>query len=458
MSLSAWFRKANKEATHVADVEGGPRYYTFELLFKYVEKEIKKKQTLAEQREYIAKQDPTTGKNAFHYLFSHGLLFSIPENPKGDFVFIGEGSFEFYDEDGDLEIAEISSNSHQEFKRDEKLVRLKNVRWNQGSSLINSALAPFDNDEDNDENNDKNNEALTNALLAKDKRDNTALFYVYKCWDTKKKSYEAFENRLARLNPQQKARLFDEKNPNDETIWHLMALNCSPENAVFDENRVKNGLLLKDADSNTLLHNALKNKGPEFVEEWVELISRLAQVGLQEEKDSHKALYLDNLFCQNRQHSNPLHLLLQRDLPDDALPLLQKMLDILTLPASKNADEEKKDDVVSVPLTLSPLVKKLIEQDEYGCTPLHYAIKTRNGVLVEEILKRLNNAEKKLVIKVADKSGKTALRYAGEYGDYGVVQKKIVEALGPLEVYQARQSKECTIKCAKEANILFGCF
>ncbi len=501
MALSTWLRKTSKNADSVGHYYYEQRsrddhvlhdyrhYYAFWLRDVHVRRQINQYSEILEKQGYITKKDPETGQNAFHTLFLEKELFTFPSSYNNDdYVIFTSNAQERIKKcqknNGSKKACKSLTTLHQELLEAKELLPLKDFKpIDQANRVLALVVEPFK---------DKSaNEQLTQALLAKDKQGNTALFYFCTYYDNNK-NYTPLVNRISQLNLEQKKRLLYELNQNGKTVLHKFAEHFAfvPCKNIFDEKAIKEGLCSRDTvNLDTPLHTTLKRD--DYLERggvydgrnrrtvWVESICRLAQEQLQEEKNS--VLYLENLFCQNRQRLNPLHLLCQLSPSEDNLPLLQKMLGILTLPKPGNSHEEKKhedtadeeaewavvnmhvaDKETSVTVSAPPQrplhMRKLMERDELGCTPLHYAIKTCNTALVEEILKCLNG---ELLLNMVDKDGKTVLHYACQYGDRAT-QEQIVKAVGPLGVYLTRRSKvglaNSTESVVEDVNRLFNAF
>jgi len=84
-------------------------------------------------------------------------------------------------------------------------------------------------------------------------------------------------------------------------------------------------------------------------------------------------------------------------------------------------------------------IKKMMEQDNLGNTPLVYAIQANEHNIVEAIFKDLTPQEKSQVAKIANKKQETSLHFARQYGDERMLEM-ITGALGITELHHIQKN------------------
>ncbi len=348
-----------------------------------------------------------------------------------------------------------SKNHHQTLRNARKLHQAKDLIQENQFSMIQAILNPFVGDDA---------DLMNKLLLVQDKKGNTPLFYAYSKRLGDKCHFKSLLNRIGQLKlVQDKWNLLQADNQQNKKIIHVIVAhwqNLDYEIECFGKNLIKNALRLTDGNVDTPFHAVLSNPKP------LSMVAAMCQIfgndphanQAGEEKNAH--VPLEALFCQNQQELNPLHLLCQRN----------------------SIDQDTNTKIFDAWFNFLPrelFKQKLLEKDKYGCTPLHYAIKTGNDALVKKIF-TLHNAEDinddenefyKKIAKIEDNAHETALHYACRFGNRETL-KRVIEALGPRQLYEIRHQtnlgklvprqhhfSEADFKTViNKHNFLFNCF
>ncbi len=428
------------------DINFSGSYYQFELDAVAITNRINQEyKGIIAKKNAVSAIDPKSEQHALHYVLSNDLCSpttdipctilreyvtqSIKDNNTRYYVDLYSKSADCQCKKGKLcdvcvkkyeslkDILKKSKDIYHALKNEGRLFSTKQLIQDSKSSIIEALIKPFEDDD---------TALMTQLLLAHDKQGNTPLYYAYTKLPGDKKDFKLLLDRVKLLkNDQDKWNLLKEAHQHNETVVHAMVAywqNLDYEIECFGTNLIRNAMTMTNGDGSTPFHAVLANPQPlSMIEAMCKLFSEPSP---QEEKNCN---ILDAVFCQNHQGLNPLHLLCQLD--------------------SKNPD--KNDKIFTEWLKIMPIdfcEQKLMEKDNNGCTPLHYAIKSGNDVLVRKIL-NLHNAPEdknenqsvfyKTITMIEDKYHETALHYACRYGSRETLNQ-IVEALGPKNLYDIR--------------------
>jgi len=291
--------------------------------------------------------------------------------------------------------------------------------------LLDVLLVPFDGDEATAD--------FVSGFTAKDKEGNTPLHCLLN--NDYFLKYPNLIARLKRLPVEAKEAIASVKDKNGQTIIHKLAEGHED----FAEDIFGTAILRKafitseqaDDNGNLPLHIACQTIVNRFdkvgyicqslnddeKEPTVEI-----KAGATSEEAEGKTLPspVDVAFKQNRTYrQNPFHII------------------------CKNGANENKDDLpafrsMKAVLTNEQFIKKMMEQETLGNTPLHFAIKKGNTKMVAEIFKDLSPEEKRELAKISLNKKETTLHLVCKHGNARILDL-IADALGSLELYQIQK-------------------
>ncbi|HSW94043.1 MAG TPA: hypothetical protein VLJ15_06805 [Gammaproteobacteria bacterium] len=413
MALVRWLKKNNAAGTY--DYYGAGRGPAGQYYFFYWDPENVRCRdewkNSASKRLAIADIHTPTGQNAFHCIFSTKLprpvlrsvdyYISTADRFAQDVLEASGGVW--YAHEGDTRL-QARKTQHNQLRP-----KLKNSNENYPekimTGLLNLFLEHFENDD----------AALMEAFLHPDTQGNTPLCYYFQMRSTDING-QILDKRLQKLSLENRRALHFAPNRGGKTLLHFYIWDDSTPHLnwfknMLDSDSIKEALCKKDNNNNTPLHDLFLLRKTITMAFFDEIYAAITAKSSAEEKQNKPSVTWDFL-PENNDLANPLHYLCKRAPCDENLAMLQKMLLI--------ADKSK--------------VKKIMQKDRDGFTPMHYAIQSGNFKLADEMLKQLTFPEKITLItmKHNDKQ-ETLLHFICQHGNRDLLNQAVA-ILGPLEL------------------------
>ncbi|HSW93308.1 MAG TPA: hypothetical protein VLJ15_03020, partial [Gammaproteobacteria bacterium] len=398
------------------------KYFYFGCCKSAVENYLKEK-SLGEKQQAIIEIDPITRRNTFHTLFTTELYPSLTTGPKDYYI-----SWAHWSDLKSLalndEISYWSDNKHylrykaqhEECIQNNQLTSAtnKDYRKNSLSNLFTFLLSQFE----------KADDSLMKAFLQHDERGNTPLFYAFQKY-TNEFNYDSLHEFLQKSGTANTGRLYLEPNQYDKTLLHVI-FSLSTDDSLewhmdlLDPATIKDAFRAKDQVGNTPLHDLFllrKKLTNTFVEKVCQAIKTASENTGKQGEMEQKQDQLPDYLTVNLDNANPLHYLCQRDpRNEENLSMLKTMLQF--------AGHLKSE--------------KIMQQDKFHMTPVHYAIKSGNFSLAEEMLNRLMGQDQLNLILMKHNKHETLLHFICQYGNPALLEQAIL-IIGPLKCYEIRK-------------------
>ena len=355
------------------------------------------------KRLAVSARDDIYQQNAMHYVLSNEMFRELPANAR---VIRAADAVNVQDTQALEKLGPISGSLHarQELSR-----------------IIHLLLEPFTDE--------KEDEYFVQLLLAKDNWGSSPLHYVFT--NLNEEYFLApLLQRLRKLkNVNDKLQLALTANLASKNVFHLILNSGSSDQLSkriqeFTPAVAKLALCKADNLGNTGLHEILLSNGAEKQKKINLVLSTLKSS--QDIKDVKNDKAYD-VFRQNKDKKNPLHLTVEL-----------KLIDEKNVGKVEDAVKILNDVVEFCPKDI--YLSRLKEKDSLGNTPLHYAIKQGSIEKMRVLLARLTLTNKEELAGISNNKGEKLLDLACAFGDRAILSETL-NMMDPKTVFEFQHTR-----------------
>lgn len=306
-----------------------------------------------------------------------------------------------------------------------KYLQGKQFRETEIVLCLETLLSPFDNDEDR----------LMDLLLAKDKFHHSPLHYAFKHLNDENLLKPLLQRIHKIKDPKNKELLALAIDDEGRNIFRALlksgsSLDVKNRIIEFSEPVAKLALINGDKVGNTGLHEVLLPSSVDKLKK-LEVLAPLVRVEVLnvDVKDVKASITKPqgsaDLFVQNKDKKNPLHLALEVQILDEK--------------QVRNAKEEL--DIIKHVTAACPksiYFDKLKEKDIFGNTPLHYAVKYGPVEKLRWMLAGLTPENKTKLAQISNNNGERLMHFACQYGDR-LMLEEVSLAMGMQALFELRR-------------------